>query len=1067
MFDPETSAMLRSAPSLPDLDAQDLPRRLTRHYAQLMSLRLRGAAASEASDTDNWPLERIADTYEVITSVHDDASVRRASAFVAGTAQQILARKQLPEDAVLRPHVDREQVDPTIAAALLFLAAEQYADAYEAATLIGRERRDQVYEARIIADHVRDLARGNLAEIIARAGRWRRPQTLNIELQRQALKALLEALICGIELLASQILSTPVPEATGRRFDSPDAAFRKVLELSSHSAEGDDTLTGDLFTTYAGPRHLASLLLSASDGIRDAALTRLTPPDGADSNFWKKWLRHRADSAPFVWPNHRQAIAVHFYETGKSAVVVLPTGAGKTTLSSLKIAGTLARKKKVVFLAPTHALVEQLTRDLQKMFPKDLLGSVVSSDFDLLMLSDTQLKEIEVMTPERCLAMLSFAPTVFDDVGLLVFDECHLLSPQSGKIRRALDSMLCVLAFNHVVPGSDFLFLSAMLKNAAEFADWIAELTARDCVHVDLLWKPSRQARGVVIYQDDEIAAAIRGALKIQAAGDKQAGKRAKGLRTAAADKLVVQPAAIWGLQHNWLIERRVFCSFTPLLNSRVRLTGELRGSGIHLKPNSNKVAAAISADAARNGLKTIVFVNTKNDAVSTASDIATALGKTIAPTEDEQSKWDALELELGDLKHSLLSGAVAAVPHNAAMFRLERELAESMFRRSDGATVIVATPTLAQGLNLPAQLAVLAGDKRASEEGREDLEAHEILNAAARAGRAGHLANGVVLLIPEPIISFSKGKGLSPDVIKKLRAVLPENDRCVTITDPLEVVLDRLADGENLDRDVRYTINRMALLRESEDEDNEPSMFDFKRSLAAYAARRAAEQKEFDVKVALIKKAVEDDVEDGIEGTVFALASKSGLPANVLVRLRSRISSDAGKLPTTIRRWIVWVFAWLKDDEEVRTLLLFDVAGAARASTGRKKAGVVDTDVLNDLRPGIIAWVRGKPINEIEVVLGGDPHSGSALSCPRSREMIGSVIPRAISFILSIVSYTVLELDPFSEQDDLDREVVESLSTAVRLGFDDLEKLKFATDNADSLGRVQAHLAWTKSSRE
>jgi replicative superfamily II helicase len=88
-----------------------------------------------------------------------------------------------------------------------------------------------------------------------------------------------------------------------------------------------------------------------------------------------------------VWPNHREAIAKGFYQTGNSAVVVLPTGAGKTTLSSLKIAGALARKKKVVFLAPTHALVEQLTFDLQEMFPKELLGSVVSSDFDFLMRS--------------------------------------------------------------------------------------------------------------------------------------------------------------------------------------------------------------------------------------------------------------------------------------------------------------------------------------------------------------------------------------------------------------------------------------------------------------------------------------------------------------------------------------------------------------------------------------------------------------------------------------------------------------------------------------------------------
>jgi hypothetical protein len=255
----------------------------------------------------------------------------------------------------------------------------------------------------------------------------------------------------------------PLPEVSSGRFDSSIDAFRKVLDVSSNSADAAGAI-GELFTTYAGPRHLASLLLSAHDGIHEAALTKLKPPNGADATFWEKWLRHRAVVAPFVWPNHRKAITAQFYQTGKSAVVVLPTGAGKTTLSSLKIAGTLARKRKVIFLAPTHALVEQLTDDLQKMFPKELLGSVVSSDFDLLMLTDSQLREIEVMTPERCLAMLSFAPKAFADVGLLVFDECHLLSPQSGKIRRALDSMLCVLAFNQIVPAADLLFLSAMLN---------------------------------------------------------------------------------------------------------------------------------------------------------------------------------------------------------------------------------------------------------------------------------------------------------------------------------------------------------------------------------------------------------------------------------------------------------------------------------------------------------------------------------------------------------------------------------------------------------------------------
>jgi hypothetical protein len=220
LFDPITTTLLRSAPALPELDPQDLPQMLTRHYARLISGRIRGAAEDTSPGADQWPLERIADTYELITSVHDDVDVRRASAFVAGTAQQILARRRTLEDRVPKPFVDRDHVGPSVAAALLFLAAEQYADAYEAAGLIEHESRTQLYQSRILADNIRDLAQGKLNEIIARAVRWRRPVSETSEIQTRALRALLEVLITGIELLAAQILSVQAPEATVGRFDS-------------------------------------------------------------------------------------------------------------------------------------------------------------------------------------------------------------------------------------------------------------------------------------------------------------------------------------------------------------------------------------------------------------------------------------------------------------------------------------------------------------------------------------------------------------------------------------------------------------------------------------------------------------------------------------------------------------------------------------------------------------------------------------------------------------------------------------------------------------------------------
>src|SRR5262249_50704809 len=155
-----------------------------------------------------------------------------------------------------------------------------------------------------------------------------------------------------------------------------------------------------------------------------------------------------------------------------------------------------------------------------------------------------------------------------------------------------------------------------------------------------------------------------------------------------------------------------------------------------------------------------------------------------------------------------------------------------------------------------------------------------------ARAGRAGHLANGVVLLIPEPIISYSVGKPLDYEVIQKLKSVLPEDDRCVLISDPLEIVLDRLMQGENLNEDVRYMINRMAAFREVEGAEEPALLFDLRRSLGAFASRERQAEAEFESKVTDLKKIIAQDTPVGVDNMVAVLASQSGLSMTLLLRL-------------------------------------------------------------------------------------------------------------------------------------------------------------------------------------
>jgi hypothetical protein len=1076
MFDPVTARLLQTAPALDDLDPDNLPALLTQQYAELVARRLRGSdigEVAEISEPGAWPLTRIADAYEIVTStsIHGDPGVRRAAAFVAATANQILARQAVLTEGTERlPILDRNRVDPSISAAVLFLAAEQYADAHEAAAAINPSASTQSYIAEILAEHLRDLAHGDLKSILERGKRWRRPGADRGDLDTRALNALYEALATGVEMLAAFLLSEPIPEVAQGRFDSARAAFARVLDLSTRlTAAYKSDLGGEILTTYPGPRHLAALLIATDDGIAGAALTRIPPPQGSDTNFWWRWLAHRAETAPFVWPNHRVATDNGFHEAGKSAVMVLPTGAGKTTVSGLKIAGVLARGKKVVFLAPTHALVDQLTEDLQQMFPKDLIGAIVSSDFDLLFATGSQLHQIEVMTPERCLALLSFAPDAFGEVGLLVFDECHLLSPKGSNLRRALDGMFCVLAFNSLAPTADFLFLSAMLRNGEQFSRWIGQLTGRPCVFVDLLWKPSRQARGVVLYERpalDDIQAA---ALAAQQSENRRVGKTAKGLRAAAKKELLAQPFALFGLQHNWLVGTDAICTIAKISGTPVPLEGALTTYGIGLKPNVNHVAAQLAVAAVHSGLKAIIFVNVKSHAVSTANEIAQLLGRTPIATEDEAARWEALKNELGGLEHSILPGPSSAVPHNAMMLRLERDLAERLFRRSDGAQAIVATPTLAQGLNLPAHIAILAGDKRADldDGGREALEAHEILNAAARAGRAGHLANGVVLLIPEDVLPFTAGTSLSLGLVTKLKSILPEDDRCVDIEDPLQTILDRITVQPAGNLDVEYALNRLLTVIAPKGAESEAvARFDVRKSFAAFTAAENHNIVTFEARIERLNEALAVRNDPPHDASLLELAAQSGAPLPVLENLRHRLKSEP-TLPSNIEGWVCWIIQWLNDDELARQSLLESEKRSILGAVGLPQDGPLTTDALQRLGPGVLAWIRGQPMKIIEDTLGGNSAMATGKLCPRARTLVTNIAPLGLSFIAGLVARAAKNAITAGEISGTSVAVIDCLATAVRRGYDSPEKVAFAELRLRILSRVDMHNAFAAQTRE
>ncbi|MFT0877728.1 DEAD/DEAH box helicase [Rhodopseudomonas sp. G2_2311] len=1034
MFDAKTASLIREAPSLRGVDPQTLPQELTSIYAELTALRLRSDQL-EAQPERLVVMERVkrlATIYEALVDSGAAGRSRQAAAFVAGTAHQILGRVMGGMYEVGEDWLTASAVHPLVAAPLLFLIAEQNADAREAARPLQRRGSDASVE-QILIETIHDLAAERFEAILQRADRLQRLGTSFDGPPEIVVPSALYGLCwAGVVHLVATLLNRTVPRLGFKQFDTPQAAFEEVVRLSSSVIH----LPGmrPLTSLYSGPRHLARLLRGVADGLEGSGIVYVQPPQGSSAEFWQNWIRHRARTKPILWRNHREAIATGFLNQQQSAVLVLPTGAGKTTLSELKIAATLARSQKVVFLVPTLALVDQLGDDLATTFPERFADVEVSVDGDLMGLLETpQLQSVEVMTPERCLALLSHAPESLEGVGLVVFDECHLLSPQGGG-KRSLDAMLCLQQVLKRAPTADLLLLSAMLSNADEFSSWIAEISDRPCHAIIDSWKPSRRARGVVVYERSRLVEIVR-------------SSRMPGVQP----DMGAIPYGLFGLHQNWNANTEVDRRLIKLSDRPVPLA--LSATTGRPTPNANTVAAQLALQAVQAGLKTIVFVQTASHAPSTAKKIADGLPGLGPLPPAEEALWDDIKVELGGEQYSLATPRSAALPHNGDMIPLERRLVEAIYRRTDGANAVVATPTLAQGMNLPAQLAILAGDKRHEEDGREPLESHEILNAAGRAGRAGHLANGVVILIPEPVAAFQQSRPEAA-AIKKLAAVLPPNDQCVRLEDPTTILLDRIQAGNITDSEVRYYISRIRPV-EGTDQATDDAIQVVRRSFGGFLSRRANSEAAFNAKLAALQAVLSSS--RPLNEEMAGIAASSGFPDAPLVAIEANLVATLGAWPVTIVGWCDWLIDFLNDDRtSYEALLGHDVGLALYVMRGKKTGGPASSEEFARLKSGFRAWLRGAPFCDIERAL--DVPERRIGKCLRARDLALKLAGRTFYLLIASVAEVARTVSARSPLIAVQHAVFETLPVALRKGLDTPDKVAFAKLNSKTRSRVRIH---------
>ncbi len=956
MFDPRSRRLLREAPKLAKLDPNTLDELLTEAHVELATARLSAQDGTESDFAIFTRVRRLASTFEAYVALNLRPEQTRAAAFVAGTAHQVLAllrNPRLDQPTLL----SSDAVDSTFSATVLFLIADRAADAAEAAARLVPKGEPRSIR-RLLILSMRDFAAGRLDELSKR--KFSLSSAASGESREQATDLLYRQCAIAIRALAREANGTSPGKFNVR------GRLKKVISLSkSTSKKLPEDLTGSVHHQFAGPHHLASLLLRMVRGVRESMLVRQPTPSGAEEVAWKSWTSSQAKTRPFLWINHQEAVRTGYLDKNSSMVMTSPTGSGKTTLSMLKIAATRCAGKSVIYLAPTHALVDQIEDDFSHQL----------ANIDAVSVEDTALQDFDetlppfaVMTPERCLALLGFAPQLFSSVGLLVFDEFHLIGadtdPDSQKVSpRAIDAMLALLTFIRFCPQADLLLMSAMVSNAGEIAQWLSTITRRN-VHVfDDPWKPTRQLRSCVIYEHDDVMDAI--------------AEAAKAKTISARSSPAVSPLGLFSLISGWHPNKPEKLIVRPLTLSTPAL--KLNKSG-DLTANRNEVAAQLAIDFAAAGKRVIVFCSDSRACSSVAKIVNNHLSKpTVSLTEAQTLMRDSIIEDVGSKSAMFDPNIRRAAVHHSDLLPLERRLVESVFRmkreRTEiGLDVIAATSTIAQGLNLPCDVVVLAGtDRSASDDPsgnpRSSLRPHEILNALGRAGRAAYAATGLSIVIPAYPIQVDLSDLVFPRKHPDLNIIFSEKDACEQIIDPLERLLDQIENSAKPDVKVQAMIRRLSAVTH----EGASGFDDIVRRSFGYFQQSNSDAAMADNWLESRRVAL-TEAEEALEDPETVdwqqdLAVRNGMSPQLVTRLANALLDVPDTLHSTAD-WLGWTLSIISEHPSDLTLFVRPAALEAVFGRAYQDNDASAKNILLALSKLVDMWCGGMTLVNIEVWL-------------------------------------------------------------------------------------------------
>ena len=394
---------------------------------------------------------------------------------------------------------------------------------------------------------------------------------------------------------------------------------------------------------------------------------------------------------------------------GQSAVIQMPTSAGKTKSTELIIRSAFLSKRTsiAVVVVPFKALCHEIKADYLYAFSKDKsikideISDVFETD-EISVINDELNKHILIFTPEKLYYLLSNDNSFLSNIGLIIFDEAHQFD--SGE--RGVTYELLITELNRYLPtGCQKIMISAVIHNADEISKWFSESsnvikgnkilpTQRNIGYVNFDYG-NGQINFIDLRKPDSIDYFVPKILPIIEMPKLPREKVSRYFPNRNDSKSI---ALALGINLSKIESTVIFCgtkiSVKSLLTiatdyiKRMQLTMLTKGNGDEINKISNLIRA-----------------NFGND-----SDLYKCA-------------------KCGIFAHH------ADIPHGIKM-SIEYAMHESFI------SFIICTSTLAQGVNLPIKYLLVMS----TQQGQEKIKVRDFNNLIGRVGRSGMLTEGSII---------------------------------------------------------------------------------------------------------------------------------------------------------------------------------------------------------------------------------------------------------------------------------------------------------------------------------